>query len=273
MSGLWIVAGDSWRRVSATRTTLGFAVLFSLLALAISYFGLAGQRTVGFQGFARVNASLFNLVVYIVPLIALVIGAAEVTARRENLARILVQPVRREAVLLGSYLGVAGALLAALVIGLGGAGFFIAIQTTTTSLAGYLVLVGASVGLLLSFLALGFLLGVVLLDRVKAMAASIMAWFALVIGYDLLLIGVSSILRGVPLKTLLLPAILLNPIDICRVLVTLASGRGALFGPAGANLVEIFGSTLGAAISITALLGMIVLPVAIMIRIFRGRDL
>ena len=68
MSGIWIIAGESWRRESAARATVGFALLFSVLALGISYFGLAGQRAAGFQGFARVTTSLFNLVVYLVPL-------------------------------------------------------------------------------------------------------------------------------------------------------------------------------------------------------------
>jgi hypothetical protein len=105
------------------------------------------------------------------------------------------------------------------------------------------------------------------------MAAAILVWFVLVIGYDLALIGVSSVLRGVPLKSVLLPAILLNPVDICRVLVTLASGRGALFGPAGANLVETFGRPAGAAVAGVALVILLVLPMTLMLRMFRRRDL
>ena len=167
----------------------------------------------------------------------------------------------------------AGALLSTLIIGLGGAGVFIAFQTTTASLGGYITLLASSIGLLLSFLALGFLLGVLLLDRLKAMAAAIMVWFTLVIGYDLALIGLSSVLRGIPLKAILLPAILVNPVDICRVMVTLASGRGALFGPAGANLVEIFGHPLGAALAGTTLLAMVILPIIVMVQVFKRRDL
>lgn len=273
MKAMWIVAGETWRRVSATRTTLGFALLFSLLALGLSYFGLAGQRTAGFQGFARVTASLFNLVVYIVPLIALVLGTTEITGRKENLALILVQPIRREAVLLGSFLGVAGSLAAAMIIGLGGAGLMIALQTGTASLGAYLVLVAASLGLLLAFLALGYFLGIWLLDRMKAMAAALLVWFVAVIGYDLALIGLSSVLRGVPLKSVLLPAILLNPVDICRTLVTLASGRGALFGPAGAVLVETFGRPLGAGLAWGALLALLLAPTLLMLGVVRRRDL
>jgi Cu-processing system permease protein len=273
MSGILAIASESWTRVSASRAVIGFALVFSALALGLSYFGLAGQRTAGFQGFARVTGSLINLVVYLVPLIALVIGTTEVTGRRDSLALMLAQPVRRRDVLLGSFLGVGGALVSALVIGLGGAGVFLAVRTDTASLGGYLVLVGAAVGLVLAFLAVAFLIGVVLLDRVKAMAAAVIVWFLTVIGYDLVLIGVTAVFRGVPLKSILIPAVMLNPVDIARVAVTLGAGRGALFGPAGATLVDVFGRAPGAAAAATLLLLQIAVPLFIAVRVFRRRDL
>lgn len=273
MNRTLLVAAEAFNRVSGTRTIQIFALLFSVLALGLSYFGLAGQRSAGFQGFARMTASLLNLVVTIVPLMALMVGVTETTGRRQHLAVILAQPVSRREVLLGSFLGVAGALIAALAIGLGGAGILIGLQTSRESYGGYLILVAASVALMLAFLALAFLLGVVLLDRLKAMAAAVMAWFALVVGYDLLVIGLSSVLKGTALKTILLPSIILNPVDITRVGVTLAGGRGALFGPAGAVLVDVFGTTLGVAVAASALLVQIALPLVLAIVVFRRRDL
>jgi Cu-processing system permease protein len=270
---MWLVAEETARRVGAARATLGFAAAFALLALGMSYFGLAGYRTAGFQGFARVSTSLFNLVVYLVPLTALVMGVTEITGRREALAQVLAQPVRRIDVLLGSYLGVAAALAAALVIGLGGAGVIIAFQVSTASLGAYLALFGLSLSLLLAFLAVSYAVGVLVLDRLKSMAFALLVWFATVFGYDLALIGLSSMFRGLPLKTILLPAILLNPVDISRVLVTLAGGKGALFGPAGATLVEVFGRPTGAVIAGAALAFQIAFPLVVAMLVFRRRDL
>ncbi|NNF07604.1 MAG: ABC transporter permease subunit [Candidatus Eisenbacteria bacterium] len=214
-----------------------------------------------------------NIVVYIVPLIALILGVTEVTGRKESMAVTLSQPLRRIDYLLGTYLGVAGALSTALMIGLGGAGVLIAVQTSTASIAGYLTLLAASLGLMLSFLSLAFLVGVFLLDRLKSTAAAIVIWFVTVVGYDLALIGVTSVLRGLPLKSLLIPAILLNPVDISRVMVTLASERGALFGPAGATLVEVFGHGGGALLAAGAMLAQIVVPLVIAAMLFGRRDL
>ncbi|NNF05440.1 MAG: ABC transporter permease subunit, partial [Candidatus Eisenbacteria bacterium] len=174
--GLGVVARETWRRAGAAKATLAFAIVFSVLALGVSYFGLAGTRSTGFQGFARVTASLLNIVVYIVPLIALILGVTEVTGRKESMAVTLSQPLRRMDYLLGTYLGVAGALATALMIGLGGAGVLIAVQTSTASIAGYLTLLAASLGLMLSFLSLAFLVGVFLLDRLKSTAAAIVIW-------------------------------------------------------------------------------------------------
>lgn len=273
MASTWIVAEETMRRVAAAKATVAFAIAFSILSLGVSYFGLAGYQASGFQGFGRVTTSLFNLVVYLVPLLALILGTAEVAGRREALALVLAQPVGRLEVLLGSYLGLALALTAALVVGLGSAGALILLQTSAASLNAYIVLVLLSVMLLLAFLAVSFLIAVLFLDRLRSMAASILVWFACVIGYDLALIGITSVLRGLPLKSFLLPAILLNPVDISRVLVTLAGGRGALFGPAGATLVETFGKPAGAAVAVAALLLQVLIPLGICVKVFRTRDL
>ncbi|MFH2052064.1 MAG: ABC transporter permease [bacterium] len=273
MNGCLMVARESLRRVSAARAILLFAVLFGALALGLSFFGLAGQRASGFQGFARLTASLLNLVVYVVPLMALMVGTTEVAGRLHHLSVVLAQPVGRTAVLLGNYLGVAGALAAALVIGLGAAGVLVALQTSTASVGGFLALVATALALLLAFLAVAFLLGVVFLDRLRAMGAAVVFWFAAVVGYDLAVIGVSSLLKGVALKTVLLPAILLNPVDLARVIVTLAGGRGALFGPAGAALVDVFGGPGGTALAAGALVLHVVLPLGAAVVVFRRRDL
>ena len=60
MNGCLTVARESLRRVAAARAILLFAVLFAAMAVGLSYFGLAGQRAAGFQGFARLTASLLQ---------------------------------------------------------------------------------------------------------------------------------------------------------------------------------------------------------------------
>ena len=78
--------------------------------------------------------------------------------------------------------------------------------------------------------------------------------------------------RGVPLETLLLPALVLNPVDLTRILTTLAIGSGALFGPTSAVLVQFFGATGGIAVGIAALAIETATPLAAGVWLFRRRD-
>ena len=66
------------------RWTLIFAFTFAALVVAIAYFGLVTAGTVGFQGFLRTSASLLNLVLYIVPLVALVMGTMSFTSEKSS---------------------------------------------------------------------------------------------------------------------------------------------------------------------------------------------
>jgi hypothetical protein len=70
----------------------------------------------------------------------------------------------------------------------------------------------------------------------------------------------------------LLPALLLNPVDLARVLTTLATGSGALFGPTSAVLMRFLGTRGGAALGIVALLVQMTVPLALGALRFRRRD-
>ena len=83
------------------RWTLIFAFAFAALVVAIAYFGLVTAGTVGFQGFLRTSASLLNLVLYIVPLVALVMGTMSFTSEKNSGDLLYAQPVTRIEILIG----------------------------------------------------------------------------------------------------------------------------------------------------------------------------
>jgi ABC-type transport system involved in multi-copper enzyme maturation permease subunit len=97
-------------------------------------------------------------------------------------------------------------------------------------------------------------------------------WLLLVIAYDLAVLGATALLRGVPLQSVLFPALLLNPVDLARVLVTLAVGSGALFGPTSAVLVKLLGGGGGALLGLAVLLVETAVPLAVAARVFGRRD-
>lgn len=267
-----IVGREEYRRALETRWLFGFAALFTALVLGLSWFGLAQSREVGFQGFARLTLSLMNLVLFIVPLTGLLLGVTSIAGGGEGLPLLLAQPVSRGQVLMGKFLGLAAALAVAQAVGFGGGGLVVALNAGAAQARGFLVLTGLS--LLLGWLsvAAGLLLATALPDRLKAVSAALLLWLVLVVAYDLVVLGATVLLQGVPLQTVLFPALLLNPVDMARVLTTLAVGSGALLGPTSAVLVNLFGGAGGMAVGLAAMLLETALPLLIAARIFRRRD-
>jgi Cu-processing system permease protein len=267
-----IVAREEYRRALETRWLFVFTALFALLVLGLSYFGLAQSREVGFQGFARVTLSLMNLVLIIVPLTGLMLGVTSIAGGGEGLALLLAQPVSRGEVLSGKFLGLAAALGVAQALGFGGGGVVVALNGGMDQVPGFLVLTALS--LVLGWITLAAAIGIAALwpDRLRAMSAALLLWLLMVIAYDLVVLGATALLSGIPLQSVLFPALVLNPVDLVRVLTTLAVGSGALFGPTSAVLMRMFGTAGGVALGLAVLLIEGIVPLVVAARVFRRRD-
>lgn len=266
-----VIAREEYRRALETRWLFGFTLLFAALVLGLSYFGLAQSREVGFQGFARVTLSLMNLVLMVVPLTGLLLGVTSLLAG-DSLSLLLAQPVARGEVLLGKFVGLGLGLGAAQALGFGGGGLVIALTAGTDQLPGFVALTLLS--LVLGWLTIAASLAIATLwpDRLKATSLALLLWLLMVVAYDLAVLGATTILNGLPLEAVLFPALLLNPVDLARVLVTLAVGSGALFGPTSAVLVHLFGTTGGVALGVAVLAIETVVPLAVAGRVFSRRD-
>jgi len=267
-----VVAREEYRRALETRWLFAFAALFALLVLGLSYFGLAQSREVGFQGFARVTLSLMNLVLVIVPLTGLMLGVTSIAGGGESLSLLLAQPVSRGEVLAGKFLGLAAALGVVQALGFGGGGVVVALNGGAQQISGFLVLTLLSLVLGWVTLAAAICIAALWPDRLRAMSIALMLWLLMVIAYDLVVLGATTLLSGFPLQSVLFPALILNPVDLVRVLTTLAVGSGALFGPTSAVLMRMFGSAGGIALGLTVLVIEGVVPILVAARAFRRRD-
>jgi Cu-processing system permease protein len=267
-----IVAREEYRRALESRWLYGFAAVFATFVLGLSFFGLAQSGEVGFTGFARVTLSLLNLVLFVVPLVGLVLGVTSVTGSAESLSLLLAQPVARGEVLAGKFVGLAAALAVSQLLGLAGGGLVIAINAGAAQAGAFAAL--CAVSLALGVVSVAASLGIASLwpEKLRAMGVALALWLLLVVAYDLGVVAVSSLLRGIELQHVLLPAVLLNPVDLGRVLVTLAVGSGALFGPTAAVLVHTLGSGPGVAAACAALLVQALVPLAVAFVAFRRRD-
>jgi Cu-processing system permease protein len=267
-----VVAREEYRRALETRWLFVFTALFALLVLGLSYFGLAQSRELGFQGFARVTLSLMNLVLIIVPLTGLMLGVTSIAGGGEGLALLLAQPVSRGEVLGGKFLGLAAALGVAQALGFGGGGVVVALNGGMDQVPGFLVLTALSLVLGWITLAAAICIAALWPDRLRAMSAALLLWLLMVIAYDLAVLGATALFSGIPLQSVLFPALIVNPVDLVRVLTTLAVGSGALFGPTSAVLMRMFGTAGGVALGLAVLLVEGVVPLLVAVRVFRRRD-
>jgi Cu-processing system permease protein len=272
MHRVLVIAREEYRRTIESRWLFLFSILFALVVLALSFFGLAQSREVGFQGFARVTLSLLNLSLFLIPLAALLLGVTSLSGGAESLSLLLAQPVARGEVLAGKFLGLGAALTVAQAVGFGGGGLVVAWNSGAAQAPAFLVLTLLSIALGWLSVSAALLLAAIWPDRLKAMSAALTLWLLMVVAYDLVVLGTTAILHGAPLQAVLLPALLVNPVDLVRVLTTLAVGSGALLGPTSAVLVGFFGTAGGAAVGLLVLLVETAAPLWVAGRIIQARD-
>src|SRR5512143_1710677 len=94
------VAGHELTINIRNRWTTIFAILFGLLVIGIAYFGLMAEGFSGMQDFTRTSASLLNLVLYVVPLVALTMGTLSFTGDRGAMELLFSQPLSRSEVVI-----------------------------------------------------------------------------------------------------------------------------------------------------------------------------
>ena len=256
------------------RWTIIFAGVFTVLVLAISYFGLVTAGAIGFQGFARTSASLLNLVLYVIPLVALTMGTLSFTSDASANELLYSQPVSRVDVLLGKLAGLFASIVTATFIGFGLAGVIIGIKAGTEGAARYPILVGFSLLLALIFLSLSALISVVCKREKKAFGLLVFIWFFFVLFYDLLVIGSTFLFNERTANTLIFGSLFGNPVGIVRVsCLMLLDGRD-IFGSAGAALLKATGGE-GAGLTVLAvtLAFWIIAPAGLAHTLMRRQDI
>ncbi|MBV1733121.1 MAG: ABC transporter permease [Hydrogenophaga sp.] len=214
------VAAKEFRDRLRNRWVLAVAVVFTVFSLLITYFGSAAQGQIGPRSIELTIASLVSLVIYLIPLIALLLGFDAIVGERErgSLDLLLALPITRLELLLGKYVGLAGALTLSTVSGFALVALLLYQRFSWAGLYHYAGFVLSSVLLGLAFLSLAVLLSVLARDRTRASGLAIALWFALVLVFDLLLLGLLVATGGQFGGQVFAYLLLLNPADIFRIL-------------------------------------------------------
>jgi Cu-processing system permease protein len=257
------IARQEIRITLRSRWVLIYAAIFGVLALAVSYFGLAVIEYTGFQEFDRTAVSLLNLVLYIVPLATMLMAVQSFRTEGGTTDHFFAEPITVSEIVIGKVVGLMGAHVLATVLGFSFTGVLVGAKVGTRGVSSYLVLVGFTILVGMVFVAVASLLTVMAGRGARAYAVVLVAWFVIVLLFDLVVIGLSFGLPENWANRTAFAGVFLNPVDAARVGTMLAISGKEMFGPAGAQLVRLLGGVREAvALLVAALVLWIVLPMA-----------
>ena len=240
-----------------------------LIAYAI-FFALITDGLLRFSGDpVKAQLSLVSVVLFVVPLVAIVFGTVYLYNAREFIELILAQPVNRVQTYVGLYLGLALPLTLAFVFGLGFPFLLHGIdaEAWTTLVA----LLTAGIVLTGVFTAIASLIAVRCEDRLRGLGTAIAVWLLLTVVYDGFVLFVLAVMSDYPLERATLAMMMANPIDLARVGLLLRFDGAAMMGYTGAVFLKFFGSTWGSAITIAALTAWVSAPIALGMRAFQRK--
>ena len=261
------------RDARRNRWFLLYAIAFAGLSMALAWIALSGAGNYGLAGFGRTTASLINLVLLIVPLMGLTLGALSLAGERENgtLLYLLAQPINQIELLLGKFIGLALALVAALGLGFGLTGLLIAYNGGGAQASTYLTLILLSCLLAIASLSLGFLISAAVQKGATAVGLALFLWLILVFFGDLGVMGTALVLQLD--VTQLLALTLANPLQLFKI-ATILDLRNNLevLGPAGIYAFRTYGRQL-LPLLIILLLTWVILPFVLATQIFKRKGI
>lgn len=229
MSTMMRIAGYGMRDLLRSRWLLAYALFFFLATFALARFS---------DTEAKALLSLSNVVLLVVPLANVVFGTMYLYGSREFVELLLAQPVRRSTLFGGLYAGltipVALASSAAIVLPflLRGAG------ARTLGIVATVALVSALLSAVFSSIAA--VIAYAIEDRVRGLVAAIGVWLLMAVLYDAGVLMAAVQFADYPLERAMLGAMVLNPIDLARLLVLQQFDVAALLGYTGAVFQRFF---------------------------------
>lgn len=246
--------------VARSRWLLGYTGFFLVATEVLLRFG--GDPT-------KALVSLMNVVLLMIPLIALVFGTIYIHDAREFTELLLAQPVGRRELFAGLYLGLGVSLSLGFAVGVG---VPFLLRAGAGSAGTLVVLLAIGIALTFVFTGLAFIIAIRWDDRVQALGVAVATWLVAGIAYDAVVLLLATTLAAYPLERPMLALMLANPIDLSRVVLLLRLDISALMGYTGAVFQQFFAGGVGMIVAAVALMGWIGAPLLFGSRTFRRKD-
>jgi Cu-processing system permease protein len=211
--------------------------------------------------------SMLNIILLIVPLVSVIFANIYMYNSTEFIELLVSQPVKRSSIWNSLFVGLAVALNAAFIIGIGiPVMIFIAPKTA-------LVVILAGILLTSAFVSIAMLCFILMRDKAKGIGLSIMLWLFLSLMYDGLVLFFMFQYADYPIEKIMVILSALNPVDLARIQVLLQIDVAALMGYTGAIFKKLFGTPVGYMTSLFLMMFWIVIPYLCSLKLFKKKDL
>ncbi len=241
-----------------------YAIAFFVICSLTIYFG--GKQS------AKITASLLNIFLLLIPIFSLLFGSVNFLESLPFMEVLLSRPMSRSKLFLGKWIGancglnlgfIAGTAVPLILFMDPGAGrIFLSIQLLV-----YGVLLNSI------FLGIAFLVSIVIVRKEMVLGIILVVWFYFYFLYDLFIVGLSILYGEYPLEIPVLGMILMNPLDLVRVIILLQMDTAVLLGFTSAFFQKYLGNNSGIFLCFLFLSIWIAIPLYIGIRIFKRKDL
>jgi Cu-processing system permease protein len=218
----------------------------------------------------RISASLLNEVLLIIPLFTLIFGSIRFMDSLPFMEVLLSRSENRFFLFFGKWLGMGFCLNLGFLLGSGiPLLFYMSLDNI------FIPLQILTFGVLLNFLflTLSFFFAIQFSLREVSLAVSLLLWFYFYLFYDLVILALSVNLGDYPLEPVILLLIILNPIDLVRVLLLLQMDIAALMGFTSAFFQKYMGNQYGIIFTIFLLILWILIPFYFGNKRFSKKDL
>lgn len=250
---------------------------FDLMRSRWSYVYFAFYLALGFvllflnNDLNKAIVTLMNIIIVLTPLIGTIFGVMYYYNSKEFTELLLAQPIKRNRIFLGQYLGVSISLTLSLVLGIG-IPFVVYGLSMSPAIFDFILLLITGSFLNFIFVALAFNIALSNENKIKGFGYAILMWLFLAVIYDGAFLISLIMFNEYPLDTFSLVATMFNPIDLSRILILLKLDISALLGYTGAVFQQFFGTSLGIMTSSLVLFLWVLAPVSRIIYKSKKKD-
>lgn len=232
------------KNIARSKWTAAFTLLYFIMTQSLFMFESEGSK---------VLLSLFNFILLIVPIISLFYGITFLNNEKQFIELLLSQPIERKSIFNGIFFGLAGTLAISLLLGVG-VPMLMNARTSNISTELFLVFIFVSILLTIIFTAIASYAAFRFTDKAKGLIFVIVFWLGTFIVYDALFLMASYLLQDYPAEKIMIALVMLNPVDIARLVVILQFDIAALLGYSAAIYQMTFGNAAAIFILVALLL-------------------